>query len=73
MDKLEQDFLNACRIHDLTYDYSDDPSAWRAGRASYANIVTMSKQLPRERAVSIWNSVVDAKLTPEAAPQFYWR
>lgn len=69
----EAEFYEMVNRHDLTHDYSDDPSVFRAGHASLLRIHEAAKQLPRERAVAIWNECVDLKLVPEARASFYWR
>lgn len=69
---LEQ-FETLCRQHDLTYQYSDDGSVYRRGRAEYSAIRSMAAQLPRPDAVRIWNAVVDTKIVEGSREQFYWR
>ena len=68
----EEEFLFACRRHDLTYSYSDSHSTWRSGADSYDKIRRMSKELPREVAVRIWNQVVDEKVGTNGRDIFYW-
>jgi hypothetical protein len=67
-----EDFKRACEAHDLTYSYSDDGRWWRAGCESHERIVKAAEKFPREDVERIWNAVVDTKVIPDAAPQFYW-
>ena len=68
----EEAFRKMCEAHDLTYDYSDDYSAYRRGREQYAAIKEAAEKLPRGRAVAIWNETVDKKLT-DSRTGYYWR
>jgi len=68
----EEEFRTMCEQHDLTYAYSDDHSVWRRGTDSLRRVREAAAQLGDEKAVPIWNSVVDQKLVPEARTQFYW-
>ena len=71
MDKIEQ-FTQLVKAHDLTYDWSDDSTKWRAGDNEYRAIQRLAMELPRLEVVRIWNSVVDEKIRPELTHQFYW-
>lgn len=71
MDKIEQ-FTQLVKEHDLTYDWSEDSTKWRAGDEQYRAIQKLAMELPRQEAVRIWNSVVDEKIRPETADLFYW-
>ena len=68
-----EDFEQACRYHDLTYEYSDDGETWRRGGAQLYRIQQAAKKFPREDVERIWNAVVDTKLVENARQQFYWR
>ena len=65
-------FREMCKAHDLTYSYSDDSRAYRAGRLTYDWIEAAAKNLGRDKAVPIWNSVVDEKLKDGFRADFYW-
>lgn len=65
-------FKEMCEKHDLTYTYSDDGKVYDAGKAQYAEIIEMSKTLPRWMAVQIWNEVVERKLIEYAWPEYKW-
>ena len=65
-------FTQLVKAHDLTYDWSDDSTKWRAGDNEYRAIQRLAMELPRQEAVAIWNSVVDEKINPAMADQFYW-
>lgn len=67
------EFKALVRKHDLTYNYSDDISAWRRGQESYDAILKAAKLLPRSEAVRIWNKVVDEKILDGHRQQFYWK
>lgn len=71
MNKIEI-FTELVKAHDLTYDWSDDSTKWRAGDNEYRAIQRLAMDLPRAEVVAIWNSVVDEKIRPELADQFYW-
>ena len=71
MNKIEQ-FTQLVKAHDLTYDWSEDSTKWRAGDEQYRAIQKLAMELPRREAVRIWNSVVDEKIRPETADLFYW-
>lgn len=70
--KLEE-FEALVNSHDLTYDYSDDGSVWRAGQAQYAKIKEAAKTLPIEDVKRIWKAKVDKTLVEGARENFYWR
>jgi len=53
-------FRELCMRHDLTYVYSDDARAFRAGRDSWLRIQAAAKSVPN--AAAIWNDCVDAKM-----------
>lgn len=72
-DKLNQ-FRELCKNHDITYSYSDDGSVYNRGNAQYAEIVEMSKSIPREDAVRIWNEEVDKKfLYEQDRAEYRWK
>jgi len=68
-----KEFEEMVNRHDLTYDYSDDGSVWRAGLASENRIKEAAKQFPIEDVKRIWNTMVDKKLIEEARKPFYWK
>lgn len=68
----EDDFRHMCQQHDLTYAYSDDRRSYKAGKDSYAKILSAAKELPRAVAVQIWNESVDKALGEGHRAQFYW-
>lgn len=68
-----KEFEEMVNRHDLTYDYSDDGSVWRAGLASFNKIKAAAKQFPIEDVKRIWNEMVDKKLIKEARKPFYWK
>jgi len=74
--KLDQ-FSKLVSSHDLTYQYSDDQRYYSAGRNSYNRIRQVAEELKQlgayDQAVTIWNSNVDQKLTPNARQGFYWQ
>lgn len=68
-----KEFEEMVNRHDLTYDYSDDGSVWRAGLASFRKIKEASTLFPIEDVTRIWNTMVDKKLIEEARKPFYWK
>ncbi len=68
-----QRFETLVKNHDLTYQYSDDPTSHNRGRQSYSQILELAKELPRDDAVRIWNSYVEKKLTPGSQQAFLWQ
>jgi hypothetical protein len=69
----EAEFEEACKRHDLTFEYSDDHSVWQRGCSSLAKLRAMANELGLDKAVPIWNRIVDTKLVADARQQFYWR
>lgn len=68
----EDKFRAMVQRHDFTYEYSDDARSYKRGRDSYAAILLAAKELPRERAVAIWNEAVDEHIGPEVRSLFRW-
>ena len=68
----EANFRELCMMHDLTYQYSDDPRYWQAGECERKAIVEYAKKLPRSTAVRIWNEVVETKVNSTVHKQFFW-
>ena len=58
---------------DLTYGYSDDGSAYRAGSAQESWLRQASKFHDAEWFRTTYNAMVDRRLTEAYRPQFYWR
>ena len=65
-----KEFEDMVNRHDLTYDYSDDGSVWRAGLASENRIKAAAKLLPIEDVKRIWNAKVDKMFIEEARKLF---
>lgn len=72
MNIVEQ-FKELVKKHDLTYSYSDDYSVYKKGEDEYKAIVNLSKQLPKEVVVQIWNENVDNKMLPYVRSEYYWQ
>lgn len=68
---LEQ-FEELVARFDITYSYSDDFSVWKAGSNAFDKIKQMTKQLPEEDVVRIWNKYVDLKIVEDSREYFYW-
>lgn len=66
-------FRELCEAHDITYDFSDDSTVYRRGDDQYKQIVEVSKQIPRNLAVQIWNETVEKKLLPNAWDDYKWK
>lgn len=60
-------------MHDLTHEYSDDPSVYRRGSRDLDEIKALAKDLPRDEVVKIWNAEVDRKLKEGFREPFYWK
>lgn len=71
-DKLQQ-FDDLCKDHDLTYSYSDDYRNYVRGRHSHEMIMELSKQIPHNEAVKIWNKYVMEKLNVEYVEEYLWK
>src|SRR5687767_10148226 len=55
-DQPEERFRELCQMHDLTYQYSDDPRWWRRGSFTESKIREYAKaHLTPEAAARIWN------------------
>lgn len=65
-------FRKLVRQHDITYDYSDDGSVWRAGSAAHTRILQLRETIPDAIACEIWNARMDAYFIPEEAPRWHW-
>jgi hypothetical protein len=52
---IEQELEKALRSHDWYYQYSDDSRAWQKGQDEKNEISSLMKQLPREKAVELYN------------------
>ena len=72
MTDLER-FKQLVDSHDLTYDYSDDISVWRAGAAQMAQIRDLAATLPANEVRAIWNARVDRSILEGHREPFYWR
>ena len=65
-------FEHVVRWHDVSYEYSDDGSVYRAGSKVKTHINWMRDTLPDDFAVATWNARMDAYFVPEEAPRWYW-
>jgi hypothetical protein len=72
IDKIQQ-FNELCRVHDITYSYSDDHQAWQKGRDHHAKIMELSKEIPNNEAVKIWNKYVFEKLSEHVVEEYLWK
>lgn len=69
---LAEQFNELCKEHDLTYSYSDDYRNYVRGRHHHEKIMELSKLLPHNLAVEIWNKNVREKLNPEYVEDYLW-
>lgn len=69
---IDEQFREMCKAHDLTFEYSDDSSAYNRGRDQLAAIKEAAKQLPPGVAEKIWNQVISEKVLPEYVAQYPW-
>ena len=65
-------FRKLVRQHDITYDYSDDGSVWRAGSAQRTRINQLRETIPDNIACEIWNARMDEYFIPQEAPRWHW-
>jgi len=65
-------FLEMCKEHDLTYEYSDDSRYYNRGRDQHKAIEAAAKELPAGIAAQIWNKVVAEKVLPDSQSMFMW-
>jgi len=70
---VEAAFEEMCRDHDLTFEYSDDKTVYRRGRAEKEAILAYARTMDRKKAVEIWNKCVDEKMLPGARMCWHWR
>lgn len=49
-----QEFYDRCAQHDWYYDYSDDGSVWRAGRADRSEIERLAHEHGHEAILAEW-------------------
>jgi len=72
IDKIAM-FDELCKVHDLTYSYSDDPSAWQKGHDHHTKIMELCKDIPHYEAVKIWNKYVFEKLSEDYVEEYLWK
>lgn len=72
MNAQEEEFSKLCRVHDLTFSFSDDHQVWRRGRSERDALVSFRSTLDERRAVQIFNYHVDTKLIEGAREGFHW-
>lgn len=72
MNTIEK-FKDLISKHDLTYSYSDDYSVYKKGDDEYKAILNLSKELPKEDVVQIWNENVDKKILAHSRSEYYWK
>lgn len=72
VDKVEQ-FRELVASHDVTFEYSEDITVWRAGRVQRNAILSLAKELPTEVVAEIWNKRMDEYLIADEAPNWYWK
>jgi len=58
---------------DLTYGYSDDGSAYRAGSAQHDWLRQAAKFHDKEWFRAAFNAMVDKRISEGFREQFYWR
>lgn len=58
MNEQEQTYRRLLAGHDWYYDYSDDHSAWSAGRAQREKLRELRKQIDPD--CKIWNEIAPA-------------
>jgi hypothetical protein len=68
------EFERMARQHDLTFAYSDDGRAFRAGEAELAKIKAYAAEhLDPKVAAELWNRIVDERIIGGFQEQFYWK
>lgn len=65
-------FEEACRRHDLSFQYADDHASWKRGNESLHEINRMAEELGIEVAAPIWNRIVDMKIIDLHRAEYYW-
>ena len=69
----EAQFFRMVSAHDMTFDMSDDFEAYQRGSAELKALEEFAREnLPRAKAVEIWNYLVDQKVLPGTRHWFYW-
>lgn len=66
-----EEYSKSVANHDLTYDYSDDFGNYSRGRDSFLRIQELSKKIPKDIAISIWNEYVDRKILEGYRESYY--
>lgn len=59
MDEQEKNYRQMLAQHDWFYDYSDDHSAWSAGRAQREKLRELRKQIDPDS--KIWDEIAPAE------------
>lgn len=63
------------KLHDLTYNYSDDPAAYKLGQMQDTIIKDFVAGLngdDKRQARILWNKNVDNNIASHLASEFYW-
>ena len=66
-------FEAMCRAHDLTYMMSDDHRYYNRGLFTLNLIKKAANELGMDKAMPIWNKIVDEKLVAESQENFHWK
>lgn len=66
------EFRALCRAHDLTFEYSDDSSAYNKGSAELLAIKKAAEYLPPGEGARIWNEVAKTKILPAYVEPYLW-
>ncbi len=65
-------FRAMCRLHDITYVYSDCHETWRTGCDTMMQILAGAKQMEDGEGKRIWNEIVDEKIAEPYREKYYW-
>lgn len=69
------EFAKLATRHDVTYEYSDDHSAWVAGRDEYARIRAIynaADQRTKLLLCDVWNEIMRMRFKPEHVAEWLW-
>jgi hypothetical protein len=68
-------FATLVRQHDVTYEYSDDHTAWSRGLREYDQIMTLYRAADHRTKclmTDIWNEIMRRSFRPDVVDQWLW-
>ena len=76
MTDVIEEFATLVRQHDVSFEYSDDHSAWTRGHNQRAAIMALFSAQSEETKATMrdtWDAVKRARFTPYYVHEYLWR